>query len=90
MRIRAGEPGDRDRLEPLWLAVHHQHVASMPELAPYVGDATTSVARRTLYVELLAKPGTVLLVAEDDTGAGVGYGLAHVMQRGETWVATPG
>ena len=29
------------RLEPLWVSVHHQHQASMPELAPYVSDETT-------------------------------------------------
>jgi ribosomal protein S18 acetylase RimI-like enzyme len=87
VRIRAGGPGDLELLEPLWVAVHHQHVASMPELAPYVDDATTWAARRALYAELLAKPDTVLLVAEDDTGAAVGYGLAHVMERDATWVA---
>jgi ribosomal protein S18 acetylase RimI-like enzyme len=86
VRIRTGGPGDLDRLEPLWVAVHHRHVASMPELGPYVDDATTWAARRALYAELLAKPDTVLLLAEDDAGAAVGYGLAHVMERDETWV----
>ena len=84
MRIRAGGPGDLELLEPLWVAVHHQHVASMPELAPYVDDATTWAARRALYAELLAKPDTALLVAEDDAGAAVGYGLEHVMERDAT------
>jgi ribosomal protein S18 acetylase RimI-like enzyme len=58
----------------------------MPELAPYVDDRQTWAARRALYAELLAKPETVLLLA----GAGralVGYGLAHVLEAAETWVA---
>jgi ribosomal protein S18 acetylase RimI-like enzyme len=87
VRVRAGGPGDLDILEPLWVAVHHQHSATMPELAPYVDDATTWAERRALYAELLAKPDTVLLVAEDDGGAAVGYGLAHVMERDSTWLA---
>ena len=32
--ITRGSAADIPRLEPLWVAVHHQHVASMPELAP--------------------------------------------------------
>lgn len=31
--LRTGSSADIDSLEPLWIAVHHQHVASMPELA---------------------------------------------------------
>jgi ribosomal protein S18 acetylase RimI-like enzyme len=57
----------------------------MPELAPYVDDATTWAERRKLYAVLLAKADTVLLLAT--TGdALVGYGLAHVMPAEETWV----
>jgi ribosomal protein S18 acetylase RimI-like enzyme len=52
----------------------------------YVDDATTWGVRRALYAELLGKPDTVLLLAEDGAGAAVGYGLAHVMAREETWV----
>jgi len=87
MRIRVGGAGDLDLLEPLWVAVHHQHLASMPELAPYVDDVTTWEGRRALYAELLAKPDTGLLLAEDDTDTAVGYGLAHVMEREATWAA---
>ena len=88
--IRRGGAEDIPRLEPLWVAVHHRHAESMPELAPYVDDATTWGERRELYAEVLAKPGTVLLLAEDD-GELVGYGLAHVMDAAgslfsDTWV----
>ena len=91
--IRRGGPEDLDRLEPLWVSVHHRHVESMPELAPYVDDATTWAVRRALYAELLAKPETVLLLATDGDVL-VGYGLAHVMPAeeswaGDTWVTGP-
>jgi hypothetical protein len=39
--VRPGTADDPDSLAPLWIAVHHQQVASMPELAPYVGDDET-------------------------------------------------
>jgi ribosomal protein S18 acetylase RimI-like enzyme len=84
--IRRGGPEDLDRLEPLWVSVHHRHVESMPELAPYVDDAATWAARRALYAELLAKPDTVLLLASAGDAL-VGYGLAHVLPAEETWVA---
>jgi ribosomal protein S18 acetylase RimI-like enzyme len=85
VQIRPGGLQDLDRLEPLWVSVHHRHAESMPELAPYVDDATTWAERRAVYTELLAKPDSVLrLAALDD--ALVGYGLAHVMRTEETWV----
>jgi GNAT superfamily N-acetyltransferase len=84
--ITRGGPGDLTSLEPLWVSVHQRHAESMPELAPYVDDATTWAERRVLYDELLAKPGTVLLLARVD-GALVGYGLAHVMRATDTWIA---
>ena len=84
--IRRGGPEDLPLLEPLWVSVHHRHAESMPELAPYVDDATTWAARSALYADLLAKPDTVLLLAYAGDAL-VGYGLAHVMPREETWVA---
>lgn len=84
--IARGSAADLDALEPLWVAVHHRHAESMPELRPYVTDAETWAASRAMYVELLARPDTVLLLAYAD-GALVGYGLAHVMEVGDTWLA---
>jgi ribosomal protein S18 acetylase RimI-like enzyme len=84
--LRRGTMADLDSLEPLWVGVHHRHAEAMPELAPYVDDGQTWAARRALYAELLAKPDTVLLLADAD-GLLAGYGLAHVMPAGETWVA---
>ena len=84
--LRRGTAADLASLEPLWVSVHHRHAEAMPELAPYVDDQQTWAARSALYAELLAKPDTVLLLASTD-GELVGYGLAHVMPAGDTWVA---
>jgi ribosomal protein S18 acetylase RimI-like enzyme len=84
--LTRGDAADLPALEPLWVSVHHRHAEAMPELSPYVDDATTWRERRTLYAELLAKPGTVLLLARDGDAL-IGYGLAHVMDAGETWLA---
>lgn len=83
--LRPGTRDDLDALEPLWVAVHRQHRTAMPELEPYVDEATTWSVRRTLYLELLAKDRTVLLLASVGEAL-VGYGLAHVMPVEETWV----
>ena len=84
--VRPGSRVDLDFLEPLWVSVHRQHRAAMPELEPYVDEVTTWAMRRALYNDILSKEGTVLLLAS--VGATlVGYGLAHVMPLEETWVA---
>ena len=84
-QLRTGGVEDLDLVGPLWVAVHHRHAETMPELAPYVSDDETWRVRRTLYEELLAKPDTLLLVAVVDDAA-VGYGLAHVLPVDETWI----
>jgi len=85
-QLRTGSADDLDVVEPLWVAVHHQHTDSMPELSPYVSDGETWQARRILYEELLAKPDTLLLIASSEERV-IGYGLAHVMAAVDTWVA---
>ena len=84
-QLRTGGVEDLDLVGPLWVAVHHRHAQTMPELAPYVSDHETWRVRRMLYEELLAKPDTLLLVAVVDDAA-VGYGLAHVLPVDETWI----
>lgn len=86
VQLRPGRLADLPALEPLWVSVHHQHAESMPELAPYLDDKQTWAARSQLYRELLAKPGTILLLA-DAGPALAGYGLAHVMPATGTWTA---
>jgi ribosomal protein S18 acetylase RimI-like enzyme len=84
--LHRGSSSDLSSLEALWVSVHHQHIESMPELAPYVDDKETWRVRSALYKELLAKPDTVLLLAMIEKTL-VGYGLAHVMAVDETWIA---
>ena len=60
--LRTGNAEDLDLVEPLWVAVHHRHQESMPELAPYVSDAETWQARRKLYEEGSYKPMAYTLV----------------------------
>lgn len=83
--IRRGSADDLDALAPLWIAVHHRHAETMPELAPYVGDDESWRARRELYTELIAKPDTLLLVVTVGDAL-IGYGLAHVLPVAETWI----
>jgi ribosomal protein S18 acetylase RimI-like enzyme len=76
---------DPSPLRELWLGIHRRHVESMPELSPYVDDDESWAERRGLYAELLAKPGTVLLLARDGELL-VGYGLAHVVAARASWI----
>jgi ribosomal protein S18 acetylase RimI-like enzyme len=84
-RLREGSVDDLALVEPLWVAVHHRHAQSMPQLAPYVSDAETWTIRQALYRELLDKPDTLLLLAFDGATA-IGYGLAHVLALEDTWI----
>src|SRR5258705_5443263 len=84
-RVRTGSAADFDHVGPLWVAVHHQHTETMPQLAPYVGDGETWRGRRLLYEEQLPKTGTFLLLAVAGAAA-VGDGLFHVLPVYETGV----
>jgi ribosomal protein S18 acetylase RimI-like enzyme len=86
MTITRGTAADIPRLEPLWVAVHRQHMASMPELGPYVSDEVTWQERSALYEELFQKPDTFLLLASMGKGL-IGYALVHVTPAEGTWVA---
>jgi ribosomal protein S18 acetylase RimI-like enzyme len=81
-----GTAEDVPRLEPLWVAVHHQHQAAMPELAPYVSDEVTWREHFPMYEELFRRPETFLLLASDGDRL-VGYALAHVTPVEQTWIA---
>jgi hypothetical protein len=75
-----GSEADIPSLEPLWVAVHHIHSASMPDLAPYVSDEETWRERRELYRELFRKPKTFLFLARSRDEL-VGYALGHIVAR---------
>jgi len=83
--VRTGSAADLSLVGPLWVAVHHRHVETMPQLAPYVSDDETWRVRGGLYEDLLAKPDTLLLLAFVGEAA-VGYGLAHVMPVDDSWI----
>jgi ribosomal protein S18 acetylase RimI-like enzyme len=85
-RIVKGSAADLASLEPLWVAVHHAHAQSMPELAPYVSDAETWAERRVLYAQVLERHDTVLLLALDGEAL-IGYALSHVLAVEDTWIA---
>jgi len=83
------EPGgieDLDSLEPLWVAVHHQHQRAVPELAPYVSDEETWREHVVVYRELYAEHDPVLLIARAD-GRLAGYALGYTMPASGTWLA---
>jgi ribosomal protein S18 acetylase RimI-like enzyme len=86
VNITRGSAADIPALEPLWVAVHRQHAASMPELAPYVSDAETWAELRGHYDSIFEKPDTVLLLAHDGDEL-VGYALSHVLAATETFIS---
>jgi ribosomal protein S18 acetylase RimI-like enzyme len=83
--VRVATAADLHLVEPLWVAVHHRHAETMPELAPFVGDDESWAVRKVLYEELLVKPDTLLLLAFGGSAA-IGYGLAHVMAVEDSWI----
>jgi ribosomal protein S18 acetylase RimI-like enzyme len=86
VEITRGSAEDIPRLEPLWVAVHHQHQAAMPELAPYVSDEVTWREHGPMYEELFRRPDTFLFLASDGDRL-IGYALGHVTPVEETWIA---
>lgn len=84
--IGPGTVADLDRLEPLWVAVHHQHRDAMPQLAPYVSDTETWHERRALYAGLFDEHDAVLLLAREGERL-VGYALGYTMPATGTWLA---
>lgn len=86
IRYVNGSLADVDQLKPLWLELHQHHQTLLPQQAPYVRDSESWASRQALYLELLAKPDTILILVYD-RDALIGYGLAHVMEVNDTWVA---
>ena len=84
VEITRGSAEDIPSLEPLWVAVHHVHAASMPELGPYVSDEETWRERRELYEQLFRRPETFLFLARVG-GRLVGYALGHVPGPEADW-----
>jgi ribosomal protein S18 acetylase RimI-like enzyme len=76
-----------DRLEPLWLELHHHHQAvAGPALRPYVDDAHSWATRRAMYAGFLDAPhGSFVLLAERD-GALIAYAMVAIVPVEDTWV----
>jgi len=87
--ITRARPDELDRLEPLWLHLHHHHQAVGGDaLGPFVDDATSWRERRALYLDFLEKGGFVF-VAERD-GELLGYAMVAIVpvtdtQMPDTW-----
>jgi ribosomal protein S18 acetylase RimI-like enzyme len=84
--IRQGTSDDVPALQSLWLSIHHRHSEVMPELAPYIEDRESWRLRSEYYARLMKSESSILLVAVDEDDV-VGYGLAHVDDAKDTWVA---
>ena len=82
--ISRGTAADIPLLEPLWVAVHHVHQQSMPQLAPYVTDEETWRERRKLYEGLFERPDTFLFLARVE-GEPIAYALGWVADTAEGW-----
>jgi GNAT superfamily N-acetyltransferase len=84
LEIVRGSAADIPSLEPLWVAVHRVHEASMPELSPYVTEAETWRERRALYERIFLDPETFVFLARIG-GELVGYALGRVTRPEEDW-----
>ena len=76
-----------DRLEPLWLELHHHHQAiAGAALEPYVGDAHSWAARRAMYAGFLEAPhGSFVLLAERNAAL-LGYAMVAISPVEDTWL----
>jgi GNAT superfamily N-acetyltransferase len=87
--IEFGGHQDVERLQPLWLALHHLHRQVDPGLAPHVDDETSWSRRQALYEHCLQSPDALLLLLRRD-GDLIGYALVAVEPDGavlwsDTW-----
>ena len=64
-RVRVGSVDDLNLVEPLWVAVHHRHIESMPGkgLAPYGTSRDVGAPAGSSTRSSLTKPDTLLLLA---------------------------
>ena len=84
--LRTGGAEDLDLVEPLWVAVHHRHQESMPELAPYVSDAETWQARQEAVRGTARQARHPVFCSPSSTTRPIGYGLTHVFAMADTWI----
>ncbi len=80
--ITTGSARDVPLLEPLWLGLHRIHREAVPELAPYVSEASSWLRRRLLYDHCLAQPDSFLLLMRREERL-IGYALVTVEPDGD-------
>ncbi len=73
-------------LEPLWRALHAQHLSVDPELpgVPMRPQDDAWDRRRRLYQQWLSEKDSLLLTAEYQRRT-VGYALSHMHEADESW-----
>ncbi|GAA3765114.1 hypothetical protein GCM10022402_48060 [Salinactinospora qingdaonensis] len=86
LRFRYLGANEIEELAELWHTVHHQHTSTASHLEDLITSVDTDESwrrRRSQYLEWLAEPDTLAVLAERD-GAGVGYAMVtiHQAQRG--------
>ncbi|EHB58651.1 GCN5-related N-acetyltransferase [Mycolicibacterium rhodesiae JS60] len=79
-QLRTGSADDLDIVEPLWVAVHHRHAETMPELRPYVSDDDRVVVEDTWVADTCATGSRIgeiesLWVLPEFRGSGLGSEL---------------
>lgn len=84
MNIGPLQPGDIDRLAPLWLGLHAHHQRVAPALAPFVDDALSWASRKRQYAEVME--GNWFGFIAGDDGEDIGYLLCA--ERPMQWNAT--
>jgi len=89
MLIEAVGEAGLDRLESLWLILHHHHQSVAPELAPFVSDAVSWAARRELYERALRGGGGILIAREADQDVGYAVWAREPMPWPATFRAAP-
>ncbi len=83
--VKAGVERIRE-LEPLWRALHAQHLSVNPDLPdiPMRSQADAWERRRRLYEGWLSEKDALLLTAEHLERT-VGYALTHMHEADESW-----
>jgi GNAT superfamily N-acetyltransferase len=84
--IRALALDERDRLQPVWLALHEHHIGIAPRLAGMPARVAQEAwnRRRAIYAEWAKDPETFVLVAEAEHQL-VGYAFVTINRGYSSW-----
>lgn len=73
--VRRHSAANVDQLQDLWLALHHHHQASAPELGPYVSDADSWVIHKLWRQS--AEEGLLFVAWRDGKAIGLASAAVH-------------